>query len=313
MLDVIASLLTILIASFVQRRLQGGSSPSSSPSPVESILAHPGFEAVGGYRFAKTEMRRAIVLPFRKQHIFFDPSAPSLRPPSGVLISGPPGTGKTLLAKACAKESGATFLPLNPASLESKWYGDTPRILASSFRAARRRAPSILFFDEIDGMGRARGEEEQGCTYTFKCELLRHMDETAKASLPVVVLACTNHPRRLDPALRRRFQRHIEMGPPDGDARAHIFSVLCETEGISASLLASLVQRTEGWTGSDIASAHAEATAHRFWRKERLAANCASGAEFLSSAGPLLWRDWAASGRLTSETPTGANAARTPT
>lgn len=288
----------------------------SPPSPLPhaaTILAMVergggggGLSSVGGNEAAKEKLRRGVVLPLKHPSLFFDPSTPSLRPPRGTLLHGPPGTGKTMLARACASESGASFLPLHPAALENKYWGESPKILQAAFSLARTKlAPCVLFFDEVDGMGRERSEQDQSCVYAMKCELLRNMDAVGDA--PVAVLACTNCPRSLDPALRRRFAQKVEIPLPGRDEREAILRVLLEGEkgGKDDGLIHSLADATEGFSGADLASCHAEACAERVWATPLLSSPRAfsdlekgGGKALLAKAGALTEAHWAASGRI---------------
>ena len=130
----------------------GASSSSSSAhaKTVRSLVSKPdasgpGLDDIGGYEAVKRELQRMVIVPLTHPHIFYDPKAPALRPPCGVLLTGPPGTGKTLLARACAKESNVNFMALHSAALESKWWGESPKLLQAAFKTARTTlAPCII-------------------------------------------------------------------------------------------------------------------------------------------------------------------------
>lgn len=220
---------------------------------------------VGGHDDAKRELRASVILPMRSPHVFYDPNVRTVRPPRGVLLHGPPGTGKTMLARAAAHEARVPLITLHSAALESKWFGETPKLLNAVFTEARTRyAPCLIFMDEIDGLGRARSEQDQSCVYSFKCELLRNMD-TLDGGAPVVVLACTNHVHALDPALRRRFQRTLHIGAPQEAERASILRALLkdETSSKKGSVADALARRTPGMTGADLTSLYEAASALR--------------------------------------------------
>ena len=162
-----------------------------------------------------------------------------------------------MLAKAVACEAKVPLITLHAAALESKWWGETPKLLNAVFASARTRyAPCIVFFDELDGLGRARSEHDQSCVYSFKCELLRNFDSLDDAGGAVVVLACTNCPEKLDPALRRRFQRRIYVGAPSEHGRRDILRVVARHERPGEPLtkvVETVARRTLGFTGAELA------------------------------------------------------------
>lgn len=278
-------------------------------SHVRSLVLTPSrterLSRVGGLKGVKRELYHAVLLPLRYPHIFF--AQPATRPAGGVLLHGPPGTGKTMLARAVAAEGGVPFLALHSAGLESKWWGESPKLLQAAFTLARTElAPCIVFFDEIDGLGRRRTEADQSCVYSFKCELLRHMDGIQDVSdSPVLVLACTNCAESLDPALRRRFGRAVRVARPDEDERVDILRKLTRGEArTSQRLLRRVARAAEGLTGADLAVLYAEASTKRM---ESIAIEhevsngiIADGSDLVRRLGSLDWTHWAASGRLMS-------------
>lgn len=261
-------ILSSVIIAAVQSLMGNGGilrgSSGARSSQVSSLLTYPtgvSLSQVGGHQAAKDELRASVLLPMRNPHLFYDSSVRSIRPPRGVLLCGPPGTGKTLLARAVACEAGVPLLTLHSAALESKWWGETPKLLSAIFQEARQRyAPCIIFIDEIDGMGRSRSEQDQTHVYSFKCELLRNMDSIE--GFPVAVVACTNCPKSLDPALQRRFQRVLSIEPPTTEERESILSVLLRDESSPVDV-AAIAVRTPNLTGADLTNLYETACAIR--------------------------------------------------
>ncbi|HEX2326061.1 MAG TPA: ATP-binding protein [Chloroflexota bacterium] len=179
------------------------------------------FDEVGGQEEAKRELQ-AICLAIREPEAYRRWGA---RPPKGVLMYGPPGTGKTLLARCLAAESGANFVHVRATDVASKWYGEAERRLQSVFDQARRQAPAVLFFDEIDALARHR-EESHEATHRVVSTLLENMDGLEE-SKGIVVIAATNRPEVVDGALTRpgRFDRLVEVPLPDRAGRRAIFRV----------------------------------------------------------------------------------------
>lgn len=241
---------------------------------------------VGGYADAKEELVSSVVVPLRNPGVFYASGLRSVKPPSGVLLHGPPGTGKTMLARAVAAEANVPLITLHSAALESKWWGDSPKLMQAVFTQARTRyAPCIIFMDEIDGLGRARSESDQSCVYSFKCEMLRNMDSVRDD--PVAVLACTNCPRSLDPALARRFQRKVEVPRPTLEERAAILALLLDQEHADSVAPDALARRTAGFTGADLGSLYEAACSSRLARAGRRAERARSARDLVRALGPL--------------------------
>src|ERR671914_1900302 len=181
------------------------------------------WENIGGLNHVKQELREAVEWPLKYQGIF---SYADATPPKGILLYGPPGTGKTLLAKAAANESEANFISIKGPELLSKWVGESEKGVREVFRKARQAAPCIIFFDEMDAIAPRRGGSFGGDSHVTErliSQLLTELDGL-EILTNVVVIAATNRPDIIDPALLRpgRFDRLLYVPPPDRDSRLQI-------------------------------------------------------------------------------------------
>ncbi len=215
---------------------------------------------VGGLEDVKQQLREAVEWPLKHPEVF---DKMGIRPPKGILLFGPPGTGKTLLAKAVATESGANFIAVRGPEILSKWVGESEKAIRQIFRRARQVAPAIIFFDEIDSIAPARGyrHDTSGVTDRIVNQLLAEMDGIVPLT-NVVVIAATNRPDILDPALLRpgRFDRLIYVPPPDKEARLQIFRIHTRHMPLAEDVdLEKLAEITEGYTGADIEAVCREA------------------------------------------------------
>ncbi len=225
------------------------------PSAMREVLVETpdvSWEDVGGLEEVKDKLREAVEWPLQKPEIF---KRMGIRPPRGILLYGPPGTGKTLLAKAVAKESEANFILVNGPSLLSKWVGESEKAVREIFRKARQTAPTILFFDEIDALAPRRSADgENHVTERVVNQLLTEMDGLESLN-DVVIIAATNRPDIVDPALLRpgRFDRVILTSVPEAESRKKIFLIYLQRMPIAADVdVDSLAERTEGYVGADI-------------------------------------------------------------
>jgi SpoVK/Ycf46/Vps4 family AAA+-type ATPase len=233
------------------------------PREIDVTLAD-----VGGLEAAKQEIYYSLLLPLKNPHIFFRPKGP-FASSKGVLLTGPPGCGKTMLMRAVAKECGCAFLSPQLSTLQSKYYGETQKILKAMFDVARANAPCILFIDEIDSAFRSRSSEDAGCEYALKSEFLLLMDGLrTRADDAVVVVGATNHPDALDDALRRRLPVVIEVAPPAPAERRRIAALLCadEPRASLANFDALDAKATDGFSGSDLAELYRSASRARLRR-----------------------------------------------
>ncbi|KAK6149015.1 hypothetical protein DH2020_016540 [Rehmannia glutinosa] len=212
-----------------------------------------GWEDVGGQTEVKVQLMEAVQWPQKHKDAF---ERIGTRPPTGILLFGPPGCSKTLLARAVASEAGLNFLAVKGPELFSKWVGESEKAVRSLFAKARANAPSIIFFDEIDGLAIIRGKESDGVSVGDRVisQLLVELDGLQERG-SVTVIAATNRPDKIDPALLRpgRFDRLLYVGPPNRKDREDIFRVHLQRMPCSSDVcISELSLLTEGCTGADI-------------------------------------------------------------
>ncbi len=197
------------------------------PSAMREVLVEVPrvtWDDIGGLEKAKQELREAVEWPLKYPEVF---TTMNIKPPKGILLYGPPGTGKTLLAKAVANESNANFISVKGPELLSKWVGESEKHVREMFRKAKQVAPCVIFFDEIDSLAPRRGgSADSHVTERVVSQLLTELDGLEELK-DVVVIAATNRPDIVDPALLRpgRIERHIYIPPPDKEARKEIFKI----------------------------------------------------------------------------------------
>ncbi len=211
------------------------------------------YEDIGGLKEEIKKIREMVELPLKHPEIF---ERLGIEPPKGVLLHGPPGTGKTLLAKAVANETNSHFILINGPEIMSKFYGQSEENLRKKFEDAEKNAPSIIFIDEIDAIAPKREESRGEVERRVVAQLLAIMDGL-KSRGRVVVIAASNIPDSLDPALRRpgRFDREIEIGVPGKDARLKILKIHTRNMPLTKDVnLESLSEITHGFVGADLSS-----------------------------------------------------------
>jgi len=216
------------------------------------------YEDIGGLKEEVRKVREMIELPLKHPELF---ERLGIQPPKGVLLYGPPGTGKTLLAKAVANESSAHFISINGPEIMSKWVGEAEQKLRKIFQEAEKNAPSIIFIDEIDAIAPKREESYGEVERRVVAQLLALMDGL-KSRGKVIVIAATNRPDALDPALRRggRFDREIEIGVPDKEGRHEILKIHTRNMPLAKDVdLKELAEVTHGFVGADLESLCKEA------------------------------------------------------
>lgn len=215
---------------------------------------------IGGLEKAKQELIESIEWPLKHPELFNDFHT---EPPKGLLLFGPPGTGKTLLAKAVATESGANFISIKGPELVSKFVGETERLIREMFRKARQASPCIIFFDEIDSIAPVRGFSfDSGVTQRCVSQILTEIDGIEDLK-NVILIAATNRPDIIDPALLRpgRIDRLIYIAPPDEKERQKIFAIHLHGKPISKNVdIKELALSSEGYVGADIEAICREAS-----------------------------------------------------
>ncbi|KAK6917187.1 AAA ATPase, AAA+ lid domain [Dillenia turbinata] len=209
------------------------------------------WESIKGLEHAKRLLKEAVVMPIKYPKYFTG----LLSPWKGILLFGPPGTGKTMLAKAVATECKTTFFNISASSVVSKWRGDSEKLVKVLFELARHHAPSTIFLDEIDAIISQRGEgrSEHEASRRLKTELLIQMDGLTRTDELVFVLAATNLPWELDAAMLRRLEKRILVPLPEPEARRAMFEeLLPSTPGEEELPYDLLVEKSEGYSGSDV-------------------------------------------------------------
>jgi transitional endoplasmic reticulum ATPase len=223
----------------------GGMAPGTRNVPATR------YEDVGGMRETIALVREAVELPITHPEIF---RKLNIRPHKGILFYGPPGTGKTLLARAVARESGAHFIAVAGPEILNKYWGQSEARLRSIFNEARSKAPAIVLFDEIDSFASSRDMMSESFEATLVSQLLSLMDGMNDLGR-ICVIATTNRPAALDPALRRpgRFDHEIEIGLPDAEARLHILNIHTRDMPTDPDLdLEHIAQHTGSYSGADL-------------------------------------------------------------
>ncbi|MGZ3470973.1 MAG: CDC48 family AAA ATPase [Isosphaeraceae bacterium] len=220
--------------------------------PAEAEKAQPiSYEDIGGLKRELNRIREIVELPLRYPELF---ERLGIDPPKGVLLHGPPGCGKTLIARAVAHETDARFFAVNGPEIIHKFYGESEAHLRKIFDDASRNAPSIIFLDEIDAIAPQREKVVGDVEKRVVAQLLALMDGLAKRQ-NVIVIAATNLPNALDPALRRpgRFDREIAISIPDRDGRAEILEIHSRGMPLAADVaLPHLANITHGFVGADL-------------------------------------------------------------
>jgi len=208
---------------------------------------------VGGLKRVKQELIESVEWPLKKPEVF---KKMGIKPPRGILLYGPPGCGKTLLARAVATESEANFISIKGPEIFSKWVGESEKAIREVFRKGRTAAPAIIFFDELDAIvpKRGLGYADSGASERVISQLLTEIDGIESLQ-NVLVIAATNRPDILDPAVLRpgRFDRLIYVPSPDLDSLKEIFKIHAHSMPLSRDVdLADLARKAQGYSGADV-------------------------------------------------------------
>uniref|UniRef100_A0AAR2K4K9 vesicle-fusing ATPase n=1 Tax=Pygocentrus nattereri TaxID=42514 RepID=A0AAR2K4K9_PYGNA len=233
----------------------------------EESLNDIGYDDIGGCRKQLAQIKEMVELPLRHPGLF---KAIGVKPPRGILLYGPPGTGKTLVARAVANETGAFFFLINGPEIMSKLAGESESNLRKAFEEAEKNAPAIIFIDELDAIAPKREKTHGEVERRIVSQLLTLMDGL-KQRVHVVVMAATNRPNSVDPALRRfgRFDREIDIGIPDSTGRLEILQIHTKNMKLADDVDLERVN-THGHVGADLAALCSEAALQAIRKKMTL-------------------------------------------
>ncbi|XP_077212438.1 uncharacterized protein LOC143847481 [Tasmannia lanceolata] len=210
------------------------------------------FADIGALDDIKESLQELVMLPLRRPDLF---KGGLLKPCRGILLFGPPGTGKTMMAKAIAREAGASFINVSMSTITSKWFGEDEKNVRALFTLAAKVSPTIIFVDEVDSMlGQRTRVGEHEAMRKIKNEFMTHWDGLmTKHGERILVLAATNRPFDLDEAIIRRFERRIMVGLPSVENRELILKTVLSKEKVEEGLdFKELAVMTEGYSGSDL-------------------------------------------------------------
>lgn len=232
---------------------------SISDKPIEQTrYPRVTYEDIGGMKNVIQKIRELVELPLRHPELF---KRLGIEPPKGIMLYGPPGVGKTLLAKAVANETESYFTSINGPEIMSKFYGESEQRLREIFEDAKKHAPAIIFIDEVDAIAPKRDEVIGEVERRVVAQLLTLMDGLESRG-NVIVIAATNRPNAVDPALRRpgRFDREIEIPLPDKQGRLEILQIHTRNMPLSKDVeLEKLADISHGYTGADLSALVREA------------------------------------------------------
>lgn len=222
-------------------------SPAASPSTPQT----PSLKDVGGLSPVIQELRELIEIPLKRPEVL---TKLGLEPPKGVMLVGPPGTGKTLTARSLAEDLGVSYIAIVGPEIMGKYYGEAEGRLRKVFEKAAKSAPCLIFIDEIDSLAPDRSKVEGEVEKRLVAQLLSLMDGFAKTQ-GVIVLAATNQPNHIDPALRRpgRLDREVHFRVPDREGRLEILQIQTRDMPLDESIrLAAIADNAVGMVGADL-------------------------------------------------------------
>ncbi|KAH9281001.1 Transitional endoplasmic reticulum ATPase [Echinococcus granulosus] len=229
-------------------------------------LTEVGYDDIGGCKKQLAQIKEMVELPLRHPQLF---KAIGVKPPRGILLYGPPGTGKTLIARAVANESGSFFFLINGPEIMSKLAGESESNLRKAFEEAEKNSPAIIFIDELDAIAPKREKTHGEVERRIVSQLLTLMDGLKQRS-HVIVMAATNRPNSVDPALRRfgRFDREIEIGIPDATGRLEVLRIHTKNMKLAEDVdLEQIANDAHGHVGADLASLCSEAALQQIRNK----------------------------------------------
>jgi len=241
----------VTVSNFGTQTPNSVSEPIITPPPSEAKQTQVKLSQVGGLTEVIKELRELVELPLKRPEIL---AKLGLEPPHGVLLVGPPGTGKTLTARALAEELGVNYIAIIGPEVMGKYYGEAEGKLREIFAEASRNTPCLVFIDEIDSLAPDRAKVEGEVEKRLVAQLLGLMDGFAKMS-GVIILAATNRPEHLDPALRRpgRFDREVQFRVPDREGRIEILKIITQTMPLSQEVnLEEIADFSLGFVGADL-------------------------------------------------------------
>ncbi|KAH9971443.1 AAA-domain-containing protein [Russula compacta] len=224
---------------------------------IASEVIHPDdidvtFSDIGGLEDIISSLQESVIIPLLYPALFRS-SSTLLAAPKGVLLNGPPGCGKTMLAKALAKESGATFINIAASVLTNKWFGESNKLVAGLFSLARKTQPSIIFIDEIDSFLRERSKGDHEATAMMKAEFMTLWDGLLSGSDRILVLGATNRIQDIDQAFLRRMPRQFPLSLPDVVQREKILSLMLRDVPLAPNFsLRALAEYARRKSGSDL-------------------------------------------------------------